>query len=135
MKGFLVHAVMIGALTAPATYASATPSDADLLARPGATAEGEGAAGGRGVRLASATAATFMFVPGIDQSSHLVPVGEGGEGKKGRRARQRGYHYGPYSGSRYQYRGGYRRDWNQGYYERRYYDRPYLDRRYYYDSY
>ena len=127
MKGFLVHAAMIGALTAPAPHASASVGDTGP-ARPGAVvAEGEGAAGGRGVRLASAAAATFLFVPGAQQTSHIVPVGEGGEGKKGRRWRHRGSGYDPYTydpyGRRYEYRSTYRRPY-EGYSERRYYERP-----------
>jgi hypothetical protein len=124
MKGFFVHAVMIGALTAPAAYASAGSNDTELV-RPGAVAEGEGAAGGRGVRRASAADATFLFVPGVDQSSQIVPVGEGGEGKKGRRWRQQRLYHSPYTGRRYHYRSDYQRDWNEGYFERRTYDRPY----------
>ena len=126
MKGFLVHAAMIGALTAPATYASARAADTGPARPDAVVSEGEGAAGGRGVRLASAAAATFLFVPGADQSSYIVPVaegGEGGEGKKGRRWRQRGSGYDPYMGRRYEYRSTYRRPY-QGYSERRYYERP-----------
>lgn len=122
MKGFLVHAAMIGALTAPATQAAASTPEP---ARPDAVVtEGEGA-GGRSVRLASAAAATFLFVPGAEQSSYIVPVaegGEGGEGRKGRRWRQRNPYYGAYPGRRYEYRRGYRE--YQGYSTRRYYERP-----------
>ena len=134
MQGVLVHAAMLSALTATATYASASAGDTALAAPKPAISDGEGAAGGRGVRLAGA-ASILLFVPGANQSSLIVPVGEGGEGKRGRRFRHHGPRYNPYVGRPYQYRGNYRRDWNEGYYGRSYYDRPYYDRSYRYSPY
>jgi len=65
--------------------------------------------------------------------SLIVPVGEGGEGKKGRRWRDRGSRYNPYVGRPYQYRGHYR-NWNHGTYGRAYDARPYYQSPYRYWS-
>lgn len=130
MKGFLVHAAMLSVLTATATCASAYSGDMARAPSP-AISDGEGATGGRGVKLASSIASTLLFVPEANQSSLIVPVGEGGEGKKGRRWRDRGSRYNPYGGRPYQYRGHYR-NWNHGTYGRAYDARPYYQSPYRY---
>lgn len=112
MKGFLVHAAMLSVLTATATHASAYSGDMALVLPKPAIADGEVAAGARGVRLASSIASTLLFVPDANQSSLIVQVGEGGEGRRGRRWRDRGHRHNPYIGRPYQYRQNYR-SWNR----------------------
>lgn len=121
MKTALIGAAMLTVLTASVSYAGIQPGGASRDAAAGVA--GEGAAGGRGVRLASAAAGTFLFVPDAVQSP-LVAVGEGGEGRKGRRFRA--YRYsGPYYGRSY-------RRYRAPYYARPYYaPPPYSYRRFY----
>jgi hypothetical protein len=121
MKAVLVSAAMLSVLTASASYAATERSGA-TGANPQAASSGEGASGGQGVKIASAAASTFLFVREAAQSP-LVTVGEGGEGRRGRRWRP---HYGP-SYNYYYQRDRYRRV------APRLYDRPYYGRPYYYD--
>jgi hypothetical protein len=117
MGTILIHAAMVSALTASAAFA-ATPSSNPDPSIGTTVAAGEGAPGGRGVRLASAAAGTLLFTPEAKQSL-LVTVGEGGEGGEGRR----GKHFRKF---RHHYAGPdhyIRRQWYG--YDRRYYDRPY----------
>jgi hypothetical protein len=124
MKAALLSAAMLSVLTASASYAATERSGA-AGANPAASS-GEGASGGRGVKVASAAASTFLFVREAAQSP-LVTVGEGGEGRRGRRWRQQ---YGP-SYNYYYQRDRYRRVAPR-LYDRPYYGRPY-GRPYYYD--
>jgi hypothetical protein len=128
MKTVLVHAAMLSTLTASAAYAAAPANAPNPLASP-AVSDGEGAAGGRGMRLAAAAAGTLLFVPEAAKQSLLVTVGEGGEGKRGKHFRKahrykyvhryRHYHRGPYHVRRYWYGSGYYRHR----YNRRFYGR------------
>ena len=95
MRTVLIQAAMLGAITTSAPAAT-PPADGSTNLAGQTVSDGEGAAGSRGVRLAGAAAATFLFVPEATQSL-LVTVGEGGEGKRGRRFRgYRPQHFAPY---------------------------------------
>jgi hypothetical protein len=123
MKAALISAAMLGVLTASASYAATEAGGANRV-DPQAASSGEGASGGRGVRVASAAASTFLFVREAAQSA-LVTVGEGGEGRRGRRWRP---HYGPsynYYFQRDRYRRIHPRFYNRPYYGRPHYGRPY----------
>jgi hypothetical protein len=127
MKAVMISAAMLSVLTGSASYAATDPNGAGKMdAR--AALSGEGAPGGQGIRIASAAAATFLFVRDAAQSP-LVTVGEGGEGRRGRRFRGRYLHH---YGHQYGYfRRDYYRRYGGPYYGRSYYGRPYYDRPYY----
>jgi hypothetical protein len=122
MRTVLIGAAMLGFSTASATAAVDAPKPA---VTPEAMATSEGGSGSGSVKLASAVASTFLFVPDAGQAS-LVAVGEGGEGGRGRRWRKHHRPYGHYYGSR-----RYRPSYHRPYYARPYYGRPYYDHRYY----
>lgn len=96
MRPVAITAVVLGvvhvALVPPAAAAPAAAPGA-ALALPG-----EGVDGGAGATLARAGASPFLEVPDA-RSSALLPVGEGGEGGRGR-WRRHGYPYGYYYGWR-----------------------------------
>jgi hypothetical protein len=128
MKTALIGAAMVSALTATSSYAATGADGAGLP--DSATVSGEGASGGHGIKVASAAASTFLFVPEATHQSLLTTVAEGGEGGEGRRgARLRGYryHYNQYLGRPHYYS---RRDRLRHYdprYDRPYYGRPHYD--------
>lgn len=124
MKRVLFSAALVGVMTATAAHAAIERSPV-TSADPLSSGE-EGGGGGRGIKVASVINTTLLFVPEAVQS-HLIPVGEGGEGGHGRRFRNRSYvpdYYGP----RYERRsyGSYGQRWqDRSYPDRRYYDRNY----------
>jgi hypothetical protein len=112
MRTVFIHAAMLSTLTASAAYAATSSGNPIPPAQP-LVSDGEGASGGRGVRLAAAGTGTLLFVPEAKQSL-LVTVGEGGEGRRGRHFRKFRYYYNysPYYGRRHLYAPGYyRRDY------------------------
>jgi hypothetical protein len=121
MRTGLIGAVMLSASASSASIDAAhavPPSDVANL-------EGEGAAGARGVKVAGVMPSPFLGDPDMRQSP-LATVGEGGEGGRGRKWRQRSrdrdrFHYGRRHDRNYGYS---RRDYDR-YYERPFYDRPY----------
>lgn len=122
MKSALISVTLLSVLTASAN--AATDARAFDDARPPQASTGEGGDGLESVKLASAAASKFLFVPDARQSL-LVPVAEGGEGGEGRRGRRLRRHHGEYHG----YRGFRSRE--SGY---RRYPQPYSGRSYYYEE-
>lgn len=124
MKTILVSAAFLSIFTAGA---SATPPGAmGFEAQLDPLPTGEGGNGAGSVKLASPVTSTFLFVPDGGQSL-LVPVGEGGEGGRGRHLRRnRGYdsdYY--YRSPRYRLRQDYRPYYAPPpYYDQRYSRRP-----------
>lgn len=83
MKTALIRAAMIGVVHVTVPAVAAPVATAHLPER------GEGLDGGRGATLTRAGAAPFLAAPEARQSL-LTPVGEGGEGGRGRR--RHGWH-------------------------------------------
>ena len=133
-----IGAALLGVLTASA---SAAPAATATPARFGPLTTGEGGNGSGSIRLASNLTSPFLVVPDAAQSL-LVTVGEGGEGRRGRKLRWGGEggegrrgrkfrrhpadYYGYYRSPRYRYERGY-----SPYNFPSRYDRPYYDQRYY----
>lgn len=90
MRQAAISAVLLGV----AHVSLAPPAAAAMPAAPVPVQAGEGADGGFGATLARAGASPFLEVPEA-RSAALLPVGEGGEGGRGR-WRGRGY-YGYYA--------------------------------------
>jgi hypothetical protein len=133
MKAALIRATMLSVLTASASYAATDPGGASRP-NPDTPLSGEGALGGQGVKVAGGAASTFLFVREAAQSP-LVTVGEGGEGRRGRRLRGDRFYYRERFGRQYNYYRGERlRRFDPRLYDRPYYGRPYYER-YYYDRY
>jgi hypothetical protein len=119
MKAVVVSAAMLSVLTATASYAATEAGAASRAAPQAEVPAAEGAPGGQGVKVAGLAASTFLFVPDAAQS-HLVTVGEGGEGRRGRKWR-RGHHS-------YYIRREYHYFYDRPVYGRPYHGRPYYDR-------